>query len=189
MDNIIQRNLPVQRSELSFNDAHCELTLQEEPYKLEILAGLEQGVPITMYRMGSWSDLCAGPHLEATGELSEAAIELDFVAGVYWKGDESNQPMLQRIYGTAWENVDQLVQYRHLQLEAARRDHRSVGKRLDLFSLQEDAGGGLVFWHPKGARVRKLIEDYWRDKHLEVLLFAFFSFTLTNYNSRLVMSF
>ena len=113
-----------------------------------------------------WWDLCAGPHLSRTGELHPKAFALESVAGAYWRGDET-QPQLQRIYGTAWETPEQLKAYLKQKEEAKRRDHRKLGQALNLFSIQEAAGGGLVFWHPKGARMRLLIEDYWRQAHLQ----------------------
>ncbi|MEM9004936.1 MAG: threonine--tRNA ligase [Cyanobacteria bacterium P01_F01_bin.86] len=113
-----------------------------------------------------WWDLCAGPHLSRTGDLNPKAFALESVAGAYWRGDES-QPQLQRIYGTAWETPEQLKAYLHQKEEAKRRDHRQLGKQLKLFSLEEQAGGGLVFWHPKGARMRRIIEDYWRETHTQ----------------------
>jgi threonyl-tRNA synthetase len=112
-----------------------------------------------------WWDLCAGPHLNRTGEIDPEAFVLESVAGAYWRGDET-KPQLQRIYGTAWETPDQLQAYLTQKEEAKHRDHRRLGQDLDLFSIQEEAGGGLVFWHPKGARMRLLIEDYWRSAHL-----------------------
>lgn len=124
--------------------------------------------PITIYHIGDkWWDLCAGPHVESTGKIRAAAVELQSIAGAYWRGDET-RPMLQRIYATAWENKKQLDAYKFRLEEAKRRDHRTIGKALDLFSIQEDAGGGLVFWHPKGAVIRRLVEDYWKEKHTEV---------------------
>ena len=104
-----------------------------------------------------WWDLCAGPHVEHTGMLPRDAISLESIAGAYWRGDET-RPMLQRVYGTAWQTKEQLAAHEALQKEAKRRDHRKIGKDLDLFSIQQDAGGGLVFWHPKGAQVRSLLE-------------------------------
>ncbi len=112
-----------------------------------------------------WWDLCAGPHLNFTGDINPDAFALESVAGAYWRGDETKQ-QLQRIYGTAWETPEELQAYLHQKEEAKRRDHRKLGQDLDLFSIQEDAGGGLVFWHPKGARMRLLMEDYWRSAHL-----------------------
>lgn len=104
--------------------------------------------------------------MPSTGALPSAAIALQSVAGAYWRGDEKNA-MLQRIYGTAWEDSTQLAVFNKRQEEAKRRDHRTVGKALDLFSIQEDAGGGLVFWHPKGSIIRRQIEDFWKDEHLK----------------------
>jgi threonyl-tRNA synthetase len=164
MVKIIKKKLPVLREEVTYEEALKRIQALNEPYKLEILAGI-QG-PITLYHLGDqWWDLCAGPHLENVGELNPDAIELESVAGAYWRGDERN-PMLQRIYGTAWETPEQLQAYLHQKREALRRDHRRLGQELDLFSIQEQAGGGLVFWHPKGARMRLLIENYWREAHL-----------------------
>jgi threonyl-tRNA synthetase len=164
MIKIINKKLPVIREEVTREEAKKRIESINEPYKLEILSGLEE--PITIYHLGDeWWDLCAGPHLENTGELNPKAIALEAVAGAYWRGDEKNA-QLQRIYGTAWETPEQLDLYLQQQEEAKRRDHRKLGQELDLFSIQEDAGGGLVFWHPKGARIRYLIEEYWRKAHL-----------------------
>ncbi|KAK9133041.1 hypothetical protein Scep_012569 [Stephania cephalantha] len=113
-----------------------------------------------------WWDLCAGPHVDSTGHINKKAVELESVAGAYWRGDEKNK-MLQRIYGTAWETEEQLEAYLHFKEEAKRRDHRRLGQDLDLFSIQDDAGGGLVFWHPKGAIVRHIIEDSWKSMHIK----------------------
>ena len=113
-----------------------------------------------------WWDLCAGPHLNFTGDINPDAFALESVAGAYLRGDETKQ-QLQRIYGTAWETAEELQAYLHQKEEAKRRDHRKIGQDLDLYSIQEDAGGGLVFWHPKGARMRLLIEDYWRSAHID----------------------
>lgn len=167
MDKIIKKNIPIVKEEISYENAQQEISNRQETYKLELLRSI-RSPPITMYRIGGWSDLCAGPHVGATGELQGAAIELESIAGVYWRGDERNVPMLQRVYGVVWESQEQMSHYRAIKAEAMRRDHRGVGKKLDLFSLQEDAGGGLVFWHPKGSRVRKIIEDYWREIHMAV---------------------
>ena len=114
----------------------------------------------------SWWDLCAGPHVNFTGEINKKAFALLNLAGAYWQGDET-KPMLQRIYGTAWETPEELQNYLKQREEALKRDHRKLGQQLDLFSIQEDAGGGLVFWHPKGATIRHIIEDYWRKSHIE----------------------
>ncbi len=165
MGRIIGRRLPLVRIEVSREEAERRIRAQNEPYKLEILEGLSE--PITLYTLGEhWWDLCAGPHVEHTGELNPKAFALESVAGAYWRGDE-NRAQLQRIYGTAWETPEQLAEYRRRKEEALRRDHRRLGTDLDLFSIEEDAGAGLVFWHPRGARMRLLIEDFWRQAHFE----------------------
>jgi len=163
MGKIIARSLPLQRIELSREDAEARIRAQNEPYKLEILAGLTE--PISLYTLGDgWWDLCAGPHVTNTGELNAKAFELESVAGAYWRGDET-KAQLQRIYGTAWETAEQLAEYKRRQQEALRRDHRRLGIDLDLFSIEDEAGAGLVFWHPRGARIRLLIEEFWRQAH------------------------
>ncbi|XP_064958672.1 threonine--tRNA ligase, chloroplastic/mitochondrial 2-like [Musa acuminata AAA Group] len=166
MDRIINRNLPLIREEVSREEAQARIMALNEPYKLKILESIEEE-PITIYHIGNeWWDLCAGPHVDSTGHIDKKAVELESIAGAYWRGDV-NKPMLQRIYGTAWETEEQLKAYLHLKEEAKRRDHRRLGQDLDLFSIQEDAGGGLVFWHPKGATVRHIIEDSWKKIHLQ----------------------
>ncbi|KAJ3696651.1 hypothetical protein LUZ61_000356 [Rhynchospora tenuis] len=166
MDRIINRNLPLIREEVSREEAQKRIEALNEPYKLEILESIKEE-PITIYHIGNeWWDLCAGPHVETTGQIDKKAVELESVAGAYWRGDEKNA-MLQRIYGTAWESEEQLKAYAFLKEEAKRRDHRRLGQDLDLFSIQDDAGCGLVFWHPKGALVRHIIEDSWKNVHLQ----------------------
>uniref|UniRef100_A0A6N2MF83 threonine--tRNA ligase n=1 Tax=Salix viminalis TaxID=40686 RepID=A0A6N2MF83_SALVM len=166
MDRIIGRNLPLVREDVSRDEAQSRIMAVNEPYKMEILESIKED-PITIYHIGDeWWDLCAGPHVESTGNINRKAVELESVAGAYWRGDEK-KPMLQRIYGTAWENEDQLKAYVHFKEEAKRRDHRRLGQDLDLFSIQDEAGGGLVFWHPKGAIIRHIIEDSWKKTHIE----------------------
>ncbi|XP_010542010.1 PREDICTED: threonine--tRNA ligase, chloroplastic/mitochondrial 2 [Tarenaya hassleriana] len=166
MDRIISRNLPLVREEVSREEAEKRIMAINEPYKMEILESIKEE-PITIYHIGNeWWDLCAGPHVETTGKINKKAVELESVAGAYWRGDEKRQ-MLQRIYGTAWENEEQLKAYLHFKEEAKRRDHRRIGQDLDLFSIQDEAGGGLVFWHPKGAIVRNIIEESWKKMHVE----------------------
>nr|GMC83957.1 threonine--tRNA ligase, chloroplastic/mitochondrial 2 [Ipomoea batatas] len=178
MDRIIRRNLPLIREEVSRDEAQRRITAVNEPYKIEILDSIKEE-PITIYHIGDeWWDLCAGPHVESTGNIDRKAVALESVAGAYWRGDVS-KPMLQRIYGTAWETEDQLKAFIHFKEEAKRRDHRRLGQDLDLFSIQanelklklvnwqDEAGGGLVFWHPKGAVVRHIIEDAWKRIHIE----------------------
>jgi threonyl-tRNA synthetase len=163
MGKIIGRRLPLERIEVSRAEAEARISAQNEPYKLEILAGLIE--PITLYTLGEeWWDLCAGPHVANTSELNPKAFELESVAGAYWRGDEK-RAQLQRIYGTAWETAEQLAEHQRRKQEALRRDHRRLGIDLDLFSIEDEAGAGLVFWHPRGARMRLLIEDFWRQAH------------------------
>ena len=163
MGKIIGRRLPLERIAVSRQEAEAKIRAQNEPYKLEILEGLQE--PITLYTLGDqWWDLCAGPHVANTSELNPKAFELESVAGAYWRGDET-KAQLQRIYGTAWETPEQLAEYQRRKEEALRRDHRRLGKDLDLFSIEDEAGAGLVFWHPRGARMRLLIEDFWRQTH------------------------
>ena len=165
MIKIINKKLPLERVEVSRSEAEEKIKAQNEPYKLEILEGLQE--PITLYTLGEeWWDLCAGPHVEHTGQLNAKAFELESVAGAYWRGDET-KAQLQRIYGTAWETPEQLAEHKRRKEEALRRDHRRIGKDLDLFSIEDEAGAGLVFWHPRGARMRLLIEEFWRQAHFE----------------------
>ena len=163
MGKIIGRRMPLERIAVTRGEAEAKIRAQNEPYKLEILEGLQE--PITLYTLGDqWWDLCAGPHVANTSELNPKAFELESVAGAYWRGDET-KAQLQRIYGTAWETPEQLAEYQRRKEEALRRDHRRLGKDLDLFSIEDEAGAGLVFWHPRGARMRLLIEDFWRQTH------------------------
>jgi threonyl-tRNA synthetase len=129
-------------------------------YKVELAQQIPEGEPITLYTIGEFTDLCRGGHAHTTGEIG--ALKLMNVAGAYWRGDEHNA-MLQRIYGTAWHSKDELDTYLHQLEEAAKRDHRKLGQELDLFSVQEEAGGGFIFWHPKGAIVRGIIENFIRE--------------------------
>lgn len=141
-----------------------ETLFQDQPYKLELLRDLPEGEEISIYKQNKFVDLCRGPHVESTKQLNPEAFKLLSVAGAYWRGKETN-PMLQRIYGTAWSNPKELrVHLQHLE-EIEKRDHRKLGKELDLFSTHEEAGPGLVYWHPMGGRVRQAIEDYWRKEH------------------------
>jgi threonyl-tRNA synthetase len=164
MKEIIQENREFTRDVLSREEA-LDL-FKEQPYKLELIRDLPGGEEISVYSQNGFTDLCRGPHVESTGELNPEAFKLLSIAGAYWRGKETN-PMLQRIYGTAWQNPKDLRKYlQHLQ-EVEKRDHRRLGKELDLFSLQDQAGPGLVYWHPNGARIRLAIEDYWRKRHIE----------------------
>jgi threonyl-tRNA synthetase len=166
MKTIISEDLPIVRKELAVGEARELLQSQGETYKLELLDELSEldGESITFFEQGEFTDLCRGPHLQATGKLNPDSVKLLSVAGAYWRGDE-NRPMLQRIYGTAWEKVVDLEAYEWRQEEAAKRDHRKLGKDLDLFSIHEEGGAGLVCWHPKGARLKRTIEEFWYQQH------------------------
>jgi threonyl-tRNA synthetase len=166
MQKIVRKKLPLRREEVSRAEARARIEKLNEPYKLELLDAITTE-PITIYHVGDeWWDLCAGPHVETTGDIDQNGFALESIAGAYWRGDEK-KAMLQRIYGTAWESKEQLVEFQRRQEEAKKRDHRVLGKKLGLFSIQQEAGGGLVFWHPKGARVRRQIEDFWKDAHVD----------------------
>lgn len=166
MVKIINRKLPVIREEVSREEAEARIKEINEPYKLEILKDIKEE-PITIYHLGDeWWDLCAGPHLENTGELNPKAIELESVAGAYWRGDE-NKAQLQRIYGTAWENPEQLAEYKRRKEEAMRRDHRKLGKELGLFLFSDLVGPGLPLWTPKGTLLRTLLEDFLKQEQLK----------------------
>ena len=156
----IAGDFPFQKEIIDRDDAR-EL-LGEQPYKLELIDDIPPEEPISTYRHNEFVDLCQGPHVESTGKI--AAFTLQTVAGAYWRGDE-NRPMLQRIYGTAFETASALEEHLKLLEEAEKRDHRRLGRQLDLFSVHEEVGPGLVIWHPKGGRVRAIVEDYWRELH------------------------
>ena len=162
MKELSKADLPVLREIMDRDKAVAYFKSIGEHYKAEIIAGIPEDEPVSLYGQGDWKDLCRGPHVPSTGHLK--AFKLTRTAGAYWRGDSSNE-QLRRIYGTAWTDSKSLKAYLRRLEEAAKRDHRRIGTDLDLFSIQEDAGGGLVFWHPRGARIRKVIEDFWRDRH------------------------
>jgi len=163
MARIIDDDLPIVRKELPKAQARALLESQGEVYKVELVDDLEDDT-VLFFEQGEFSDLCRGPHLRSTGQVKVAAMKLLSVAGAYWRGDET-RPMLQRIYGTAWERAKDLEGYLWRREEAARRDHRVIGRDLDLFSIQEQGGAGLVCWHPKGARLKRSIEEFWYAEH------------------------
>ena len=160
---IIKRNLTITRREFSKQDAIDFFRARGEHYKVELIQGFPDGEPITAYTQGDFVDLCRGPHLPTTGSVG--AIKLLNTAGAYWRGDERN-PMLQRIYGTSFPTKAEVDAYLARLEEIKRRDHRKVGKELDLISIQDEIGPGLVLWHPKGAAIRLLIENFWREQHI-----------------------
>ncbi|MDP9476176.1 MAG: TGS domain-containing protein, partial [Actinomycetota bacterium] len=157
MREISARDLPIEREAVS--KAEVLRLYEDNPYKLEIISDLEDG-EITLYRQGDFFDLCRGPHVPSTGRLG--AFKLQNIAGAYWRGDEKNK-MLTRVYGTAWPTEKQLKAYlRHLE-EVKARDHRKIGKDLDLFTFSPDIGAGIPLFLPKGEMLRHLMEDYVRE--------------------------
>jgi threonyl-tRNA synthetase len=174
MKEIIAGDFEFQCEVLSAEDAHERFA--DQPYKIELIEGLEAGgldeygepieekPEISIYTHDIFTDLCRGPHVKSTKNINPKAVKLLNVAGAYWRGDEK-RPMLQRIYGTAWESADELDQYLWRLEEAKKRDHRRLGKELDLYSVSDAVGPGLILWHPKGGMVRKLAEDYAREEH------------------------
>lgn len=174
MREIVAGNFAFEREVISAEDAREMFS--DQPYKIELIEGLEEGgfdeygepieekPEISVYTQDTFTDLCRGPHVENTKTLNPEAFKLLNVAGAYWRGDEA-RPMLQRIYGTAWESADELEQYLWKLEEAQKRDHRRLGKELDLFTVSEAVGPGLILWSPRGGMVRKIAEDYCREEH------------------------
>ncbi|HLB61467.1 MAG TPA: threonine--tRNA ligase [Actinomycetota bacterium] len=167
MAEIVAADQPFVREELSRDEALARFA--DQPYKREIIEGLDEAEGagaerMSVYRNGGWADLCEGPHVPSTGRVG--AFKLLSLAGAYWRGDEA-RPMLQRIYGTAWASEEDLEAYLHRVEEAERRDHRKLGRQLDLFSFPEELGPGLAVWHPRGGIFRKQLEDFVREIHLE----------------------
>jgi threonyl-tRNA synthetase len=166
MREIVAESQLFEREELSKDEGLR--VFADQPYKVEIIENVDpsegaEGGVVSAYRNDGWLDLCRGPHVPTTSRLG--AFKLMKVAGAYWRGDEK-RPMLQRIYGTAWESEKALKEHLHRLEEAERRDHRKLGIELDLFSFPDELGAGLAIWHPKGATVRKIMEDFSRDEHL-----------------------
>jgi threonyl-tRNA synthetase len=163
-NEIIKRNLTIRRREFTKSEAIDFFKSRGEGYKVELIQGFPDNEPISAYTQGDFVDLCRGPHVPATGRVG--AFKLLNTAGAYWRGDERN-PMLQRIYGTSFPTKAELDAHLARLEEIKRRDHRKVGKELDLISVQDDIGPGLVLWHPKGAAIRLLIENFWREQHIK----------------------
>ncbi len=159
MKDIIKTRQPFTRRDVTKDEARQ--LFKDQPYKLELINELEDNT-VGVYTQGDFTDLCRGPHLENTGQIR--AIKLMSIAGAYWRGDEK-RPMLQRIYGTAFESKEALADYLNRLEEAKKRDHRKLGKELDLFLTPDELGGGLVILPPKGGRVRTIVEDFWRQEH------------------------
>ena len=161
MERIVKQNLPMVRKEISRADALKLFGEKGQSYKVELINDLPEDALISLYEQGDFVDLCAGPHVVSTGKVK--AVKLQSVAGAYWRGDEHNK-MLQRVYGTAFEKKEDLAAYLTMLEEAAKRDHRKLGKELDLFSLHEE-GPGFPFFHPNGMVIRNELIRYWREVH------------------------
>jgi threonyl-tRNA synthetase len=161
---IMKRGLTVTRSELSKQDAIKFFQERGEGYKVELINSFDDASPISLYRQGEFVDLCRGPHLPTTGYVG--AFKLLSTGGAYWRGDERN-PMLQRVYGTSFPTKKELDAHLAKLEEIKRRDHRKLGKELDLITIQDEIGPGLVLWHPKGSLIRLLIENFWREQHIK----------------------
>jgi threonyl-tRNA synthetase len=162
MREIVKRKLPIERIELSREEAKKLFSELGEKYKLQIIDRIPEGQPITIYKQGDFIDLCRGPHLPTTGDVGE--FKLSHIAGAYWMG-RSDQPMLQRIYGIAFWSKKDLKNYLQFLEEVKKRDHRRLGKELEFFTIDENVGPGLILWLPRGALYRKLLEDFLREEH------------------------
>ncbi|HPR17920.1 MAG TPA: threonine--tRNA ligase [Candidatus Cloacimonadota bacterium] len=162
MKELTKEKLDYKRQEISREDAINKFTEMGETYKVEILNEIPAGDTISIYTQGNFVDLCRGPHLPNTGYIK--AIKLLKTSGAYWRGDEKNK-MLQRIYGISFPSNKELNEYLQMLEEAKKRDHRKLGKELDIYSISDEIGAGLVLWHPNGARMRAIIEEYWKKRH------------------------
>ena len=161
MVEIIDQDLPIERKIWSRDEATNHFLSKGEVYKAEIINDLPEDEEVSVYRQGNWLDLCRGPHLPSTGKLPKA-FKMMKLAGAYWRGDSNNE-MLQRMYGTAWSDQKQLKAYLHMLEEAEKRDHRRIGRELNLFHLQEEAAGA-VFWHPNGWTLYRTVQSYMRNR-------------------------
>jgi len=164
MAELVKAATPITRKNISKADALAFFNNKGETYKTELISELPEGEAISIYEQGDFADLCRGPHVPTTAKIK--AFKLLSIAGAYWRGSEKNK-MLQRIYGISFPDKGALDEYIARLEEIKRRDHRKLGKDLDLFSISEESGGGLVLWHPRGALIRKTIEDFWRDEHMK----------------------
>ena len=162
MKQIIKQRAPFGRRDISRAEARQQFA--QQPYKLELIDEMPEGEVISTYTQGNFTDLCRGPHVQNAGQVPAEGLKLLSSAGAYWRGDEK-RPMLQRIYGTAWPGKADLEAYMHKLEEIERRDHRRMGKELDLYSTHEIGGAGLIYWHPNGAVIRETIENFWRREH------------------------
>ena len=164
MKEIAAKDLEIVRTEMPREEAIKKFTDMGEKFKVEIIDSIDSTEPLSVYTQGDWSDLCRGPHVESTKKIK--AFKLLHTSSAYWRGDERN-PVLQRIYGTAWNTEKELRLYIKRLEEAKKRDHRKLGKELDLYSVSDEIGPGLILWHPKGARIRHLMEDFWKKEHFK----------------------
>jgi threonyl-tRNA synthetase len=162
MKQIIKEDKKFKRIVVSRDEA--KRMFADQVYKQELIDAISAEQEVSLYNQGGFTDLCRGPHVDSTRELNPEAFKLLNIAGAYWRGKETN-PMLTRIYATAWNNPKELRLYLKKLEEIEKRDHRRLGKELDLFSFHEEAGPGLVYWHPRGARIRMAIEDFWKQQH------------------------
>ncbi len=167
MNHLVKQNLKFERREEKIETALIEAKKEKNEYKTELITELKnQGEKIvSYYTVGQFTDLCRGPHVESTNQIKAGSFKLDKLAGAYWRGDEKNK-MLTRIYGLAFENKEELDNYLKLLIEAEKRDHRKLGKELGLFHIDETVGLGLPLWHPRGAQLWRVIEDFWNEAHL-----------------------
>jgi threonyl-tRNA synthetase len=163
MKELLKKDIPFVKKDISKNEA--KEIFKDQPYKLELIEEIPEET-VSIYTSGDFVDLCKGPHIKSTKEINAKAFKLQKLAGAYWRGDEKNN-MLTRIYGLAFETEEKLNEYLIMLTEAEKRDHRKLGKELDLFHIDEEVGIGLVLWHPKGAILWRIIEDFWFKKHLE----------------------
>jgi len=163
MKELIKKDILFEKRKLTKKEA--KRIFKDQPYKLELINELDEE-EVTIYKSGDFIDLCRGPHIKSTKEIPIDGFKLTRIAGAYWKGDEKNK-MLTRIYGIAFENKRKLNEYLKKEKEAEKRDHRRLGELLELFSINKEVGAGLVLWHPKGAMLRQIIEDYWIKEHLD----------------------
>jgi len=168
MRAIVKANHPFEKKDISIKEASEHFTKLNQTYKLELIEDLknEGEEKVSLYNSESFTDLCKGPHIESTGKVNPQAFKLTKISGAYWKGDEK-KPQLQRIYGVVFADKKELKEYLKNQEEAKKRDHRKLGRELDLFHIDEKVGLGLPLWHPKGALLWRVIEDFWYDAHIK----------------------
>ncbi len=164
MKEIAAKDLKIVRTEIPREEAKKKFSDMGEKFKVEIIDSIDSDEPISIYSQGDFSDLCRGPHVDSTKQIK--AFKLLHTSAAYWRGDERN-PVLQRIYGTAWNTEKELRVYLKRLEEAKKRDHRKLGKELDLYSVSDEIGPGLILWHPKGARIRHLMEEFWKKEHFK----------------------